>query len=316
MGSILIAISLLPQPGRSFIVLTPDLSHDTHFDPMRILLGINVVHHLSRCHARSHVSLRPAIWTLPRAAHDPIVVDSGQLARFCNRVYSEFQASTRAFVAFLSILRTRLRIDWPGFMRQLLKLVDVPGEGMYFQSLCSQLHMQNVYTVDAFTPDILIPMSPFRARRAFTYFDCFTAIVCLVISCPPSSTVSTLRTTSGLCCEIVHAERKARHRFLPFNATYGHVQYKRYIPAIMEDDNIDSNLVVTFWVPFWLLDVFPASTSIKLICDSEEIFSTHPLDTQHCFISSGWPVFSHSAQQLRALRCLRHRTWLNQTHRT
>ncbi|KAF9001262.1 hypothetical protein BDZ89DRAFT_1050618 [Hymenopellis radicata] len=263
MASILIAIALLPQPGRSFIAYTRDRNHSsTPFNDIRILLGIDIV--LPRCETGSHLSLHGAIWTLPQPANNPIVVDIAQLARFCNRVYPQFQGCTAAFVAFLSILKIRFSINWEGFMRQVLKLAEnIPcvSEGKQFQSLCSQLHIQSVYTVDAFTSALL---SPFSVTKASMYLDFRTPVVCLILSL----------SSSALSCEIVHTERKARHCFSSLHAAYGSIQYDGHIPIIREDDDddVESDLLVVFWpreLAFSHSD--PNITSVGLFAPHKEV---------------------------------------------
>lgn len=233
------------------------------------------------------------------------------------------------FVAFLALVKERVEVNWEQAMKHLMFRVDsddtlLMGPSNY-QDLICHLYLRGLYSVDSLLLDRLERIRGTDDR--FNGWNDIPSIVCVVLVVPrqhikvlEDMDADTIR-TPALQCESKGSTFYNIHA--SFQAIFGDVQVSEVegepIIALNEDlmgwDG-DSPLIVTFYMPSWILTYAPTDTQIGLFVRSTprvtkslrdklgfllSVYETSLADTEHVHISPHRPNNIREIYRLREL---------------
>jgi hypothetical protein len=186
------------------------------------------------------------------------------------------------FAVLLQVVRYRTRTDWKRVMNALLILVEEDTTlltGMkHYEDLCCQLHLHRVHSVDSLSPNEIV-MEKDDMRGPFCNWENVPPLVCVVIVVPRKNAKvlddpDVQKAGALLQCELRVVTRHGRimhHVFSSINVALGTVSVTGstgYNKITIEEDPARwsgiTPMVVSFWVPSWLLVIEPNTTSISL----------------------------------------------------
>lgn len=228
----------------------------------------------------------------------PLVFDSQELGKLLFTVYlkmfspdkvyptdtlssQDLQEKSRvryipeSLAIFLKIVKGRTNTDWRKVMETLFLLVEedttIPLGINYYEDFCCQLHIHGVYTVDALSPDQTTPEGPFRGWTSVP------PLVCIVFdvrrkNVKPLNVPELKNVGLPLQCEVrvvTENGNTLRHIFSSVQTAFGTIKVQKDSKTvIIVEDRLgwsgDDPLLVSFWVPSWLLSVEPDATTISL----------------------------------------------------
>jgi len=233
------------------------------------------------------------------------------------------------FVAFLALVKERVEVNWAQAMKNLMHRVgsdDTLLMGLSnYQDLICHLYLCGLYSVDSLLVDRLEHIRGTADR--FNGWNDIPSVVCVVLVIPrqhikvleemDADTINTLTLqceSKGSTFYNIHAS---------FHAIFGNVQVSEVegepIIALNEDlagwDG-DSPLIVTFYMPSWILTYAPTDTQIGLFVRSTPrvtkslrdklgfllpVYETSLADTEHVHISPHRPNNIREIYRLREL---------------
>jgi hypothetical protein len=194
------------------------------------------------------------------------------LRNMCNVNY------TRAsFVGLLSLVKPRVKTDWFRLMEHLFSLIGndrtlLMGPNA-FQDLVCEVYMQNIHWLEVFDTDFLESVRSSRDR--FVGWTEVPSVVCLVLKVPrhhlkPLEEIDPDQIgTPILQCESSGAGFHNIHTSIQL--IFGELEISMVAgetSAVIKEDpkgwEGDSPLIVTFYLPSWILTVAPTATQIGL----------------------------------------------------
>ncbi|KAG5642527.1 hypothetical protein DXG03_002600 [Asterophora parasitica] len=179
-----------------------------------------------------------------------------------------------SFVALIAFVKERIRTDWNIAISHMLSLLQADttlftGRN-YYQDLCCHLHLYRAYTVGALVDGNFGNVE----RGIFKNWTQIPPVVCVVLKVPRWK-VKVLETISDdrIGTPIIHGEVEGRtfHNFFSSIQSYfGETIISRTDPnqLLAKEDEArwsgNSPLIVSFYVPSWILCIQPGSTTIRL----------------------------------------------------
>ncbi|KAK0243382.1 hypothetical protein EDD85DRAFT_814852 [Armillaria nabsnona] len=275
--------------------------------------------------------------------HPRLVVDPQELSRYLFGVYlkmfvhemsmegiglpspehmgmtSGFFYARPSFVAILKVMKNKVETNWNVTMEQLFDLIAADKKlftGLnFYQDLCSELHHQGVYSVETLSSYVSIESAHGIFRR---WVDSIPPLVCLALKIPRANLdkVPDDIGTPVLQLELRSLAAHFHNSFSFLQLIFGTLSIdgdpKDPSFTITQDPlrwSGVSDLILTLWVPAWILCVSPKTTEVmfsfrstpsnKFITKLQQklgllliIFKTKLLDDQHVFLSRRNPSFS------------------------
>ncbi|KAG7447711.1 uncharacterized protein BT62DRAFT_1075075 [Guyanagaster necrorhizus] len=263
------------------LVVTTHKRSTEHLNVLFFFLGLIPETHPSLTHDHAQSFL----WKLQRGPYR-LVVGSEELSQALCHIYTKCVQTgnmRKSFVTLLGVVKERVDTAWGDAMQGLLRRIETwGGDSLYFQHLSCEIHLQNVHVVDAFSRELVVPLSPHTNRRFGRTWPFVPPIVCLIVQLPHP--VLQEIHASGLMLEIQEHSRKMLNCFPALHVTSRKVYSDR-----LADDTVSR---VATWIPFWLLDVNPDDTNVVVSSSHHrEIFSTNLLDRRHVLVRPDWPAF-------------------------
>ena len=227
-----------------------------------------------------------------------LVCDASKVARFlfsiyCNMFAQEntmemfknpllamqfkFHYTRSSFVALLGFVKTKAPTDWDQTMDLFMDLVESNTSLMmglhHYQDLICQLHLRNLYSMDTLQPDFVEHLrSP---RDCFHGWKDVPPVVCVVLKVPRRN-LKTLEDidpdeigTPALECHTSGSNFDNIHTSVQFvfGDIRGSTRMEESALEILEDCkgwDGTSDLIVTFYMPSWILVREPKSITISL----------------------------------------------------
>ncbi|KAK0190369.1 hypothetical protein F5146DRAFT_1043975 [Armillaria mellea] len=200
---------------------------------------------------------------------------------------SGFFYARPSFVAVLKVVKNKVETNWNVTMEQLFDLIAVDKKlftGLnFYQDLCSELHHQGVYTVETLSSYVSIESNHGIFRH---WVDSIPPLVCLALKIPRAN-LNKVPTDIGTPDP-------------SFMITQDPLGWSGV-----------SDLILTLWIPAWILRVSPKTTEVmfsfrstpsnKFVTKLQRnlgllliIFKTKLLDDKHVFVSRRNPSFSRT----------------------
>ncbi|KAK0443908.1 uncharacterized protein EV420DRAFT_1575331 [Desarmillaria tabescens] len=242
-----------------------------------------------------------------------LVVDPQELSRYLFGVYlkitwrmhSGFFYARPSFVAVLKVVKDRVETNWTVTMEQLFDLIALDKKlftGLnFYQDLCSELHRQGVYSVETLSSAVSIESAKDGIFRHWV--DPIPPLVSNFNKVPDDIGTPVL-------------QLELQSRMAHFHNSFSFIQLV-FGTLSIEGDLKDpwsgaSDLILTLWVPAWILCVSPKTTDVMFSFRSTPsnkyiaklmrqlgslltIFKTKLLDDQHVFFSRRYPSFSDAS---------------------
>ena len=262
--------------------------------------------------------------TVTRLACDPTPVAKFLFAVYYNmfaaenvmEMFKNFQKLRKpvhytrsSFVTFLGFVKAKVSTDWDQTMNSFIGLVESNTSlliGMnHYQDLICQLHLRNLLTMDTLRPTFIEERRSSRDR--FHGWKDIPPVVCVVLKVPRRC-IKILEDmdpdeilTPSMACHTMGPNFDNIHSSLQlfFGDMQGSVSVGEPAIKILEDRKGwkgSSDLIVTFYMPSWILLREPKGVSISLHFQSTPviarslrakldmfltIFSTTLMDTEH-----------------------------------
>ncbi|KAG5650079.1 hypothetical protein H0H81_000850 [Sphagnurus paluster] len=209
------------------------------------------------------------------------------------------------FVALLALVKQNVRTDWNPAMRHMLDCVEADKTLMtnlnHYQDFCCQLHLHGVYTVGALRQW----NCPAPGAGVFKLWKQVTPVVCVILKVPRRS-LKVLEDispnevgTPPLHCEVISTIYQNVFSSIQcvIGETFpGTVAHQLQLREDTAPWTTDSPLIVSFYMPSWVLKAQPANTHVRFsvragsTCNpilhsrlgfTLEIFSARLTDTTH-----------------------------------
>ena len=180
------------------------------------------------------------------------------------------------FVAMLQLIRDRVSTNWVQAVDHLVHLIEKDKTlflGLnYFQELMCQLHIRGVHSVDVL---VSIPHILGRGEGFFREWNVVPPVICIVLKVPRTSLAVIEEMdpdeigTPALHCEV--RSPTFHNAFSSIQFFFGNVTSKgsgMHRTLVMEEDlsqwSGTAPLIVSFYVPSWILNQDPSVTRITL----------------------------------------------------
>ncbi|KAF8885786.1 hypothetical protein BD779DRAFT_1673506 [Infundibulicybe gibba] len=262
----------------------------------------------------------------PTRCNVTLEFDAKQLAIFLFNIYQQMFAEeskpgadvvkivySRASFSFLLLaVMTRTRQIWSDVLSHLILLIGSNRKllfGVYkYQDFCCQLHIHNLHSVESIRDPAFLGSQ--TDLSLFKNHPTIPPLTCIVLRVPREkiSVIEKMHTgTPILHCQVFGPG--FLDMFSSIRPTLGDIDATRADTVIAVNDDPQgwsgtSPLVVSFWVPSWILTVDPSHTGIALsfqptpdtvysfspkLGDELCIFAASLQDREHVFISSQRP---------------------------
>jgi hypothetical protein len=234
-----------------------------------------------------------------------------------------------SFVALLKVIKHSVSTDWPQAIAYLLSLIEADRTLLtgsnYYLDLCCHMYLQDVYSVSSMRPSRPI-------GTVFQGMDYAPPVICVVLRVPRSA-LKVLESTdlNGIGTPLLQCEvmgPRYHNAFPSIQCTFGAVTRSSDGKAlsIEEDRNQwagSSPLIVSFYMPSWMLTLGPSTTTISFNVRSTfgtshvlipklglmlAIFSARLTDDQHVFITKERPGNFGELKSLASASSITNRT--------
>ncbi|KAK0207079.1 hypothetical protein DFS33DRAFT_1486591 [Desarmillaria ectypa] len=238
-------------------------------------------------------------------------------------MYSGFFYARPSFVAVLKVVKDRVETNWTVTMEQFFDLIAADKKlftGLnYYQDLCSELHHQGVYSVETLSSALSVESAKDGIFRHWV--DPVPPLVCLALKIPRAN-LNKVPDDVGTPVLQLELRSLAAH----FHNSFSFIQLifgTLSIDGDLKDPSFTitqdplgwsgtSDLILTLWVPAWILCVSPKTTDVMFSFRPTPsnnfiakltrhlgllliIFKTKLLDHQHVFLSRRSPSFSDTS---------------------
>lgn len=178
-----------------------------------------------------------------------------------------------SFAVLLRLIKHRVSTNWLQAIDHLVSLIEADKTLLtgsnHYQDLCCQMHVQGVYTVGSL--DAMLPRQ--HIGGVFQNWRHVPAIICVVLQVPRSK-LTVLESmnldvigTPPLQCEIRGSFY--HNAFSSIQCIFGKLAESRHGQTLsIEEDHLhwagSSPLIVSFYMPSWILALDPSKTTLSL----------------------------------------------------